>query len=1353
MRSGVPGAGDAPLSSAGAAQPEKKKKRLTQACQHCRKRGRNGIRISMMPPFVGSGPYDRQMPSQNFAISGHGVPSMGSSVGGTNSSMLSMQQHGQITSQQQQSVLQLGNHGNSSIPPQLQMHQQQPPPPHSQSHLQINPLRPAYGNEGPVSLHLKRDPGFGQDLMEEGMYDPAKQAYEMSSHFILPMNNFHFPQFTPSNQMSYGWSAGPSNRNNRVGTSSSSQLGIPGSSSYPHRTQSGSSMGRNGLGDQLVAGTPAIPNATGFSKPIGGPANKLSQTFDPTVIAQSLSSIYASAIAGMPVQNNSADVPGVTNPTKLSNAPGKSTSQTPLELDDNGGHLSQMTTRKMCDLRNTIREIISSVWADTECGRSAGMAGVTMADDELGNSDEGIGSYSYKSKDGNKTISSALNTDSGDNESIMDTLLPGMHRSSIATGGNAQAAMSDDGEIATNSKIAQSGCGDRLMDDHLISIFFDNVYHQLPIIHRKEFYGIYNKGEASSLLICAMCAAASVFLNRIEDERKAIYEQYSRKVREQFHDACFEPSLEVVQTALIMTLCEYRHGSLHRAWVYLSMGFRLAIAMGYHHLDNKVRAGPAQSTTDIVRREACRRAFWGAFLLDRYTAIGGGKALGINDNDISVLLPLREEDWEGTAKPPPLSTLEFFKPTSLRPLRVNSVFSDTISSAAASDKQVDDAFVHDGRRNSTDFAAMLQSPAAMSNTSSPLTGNIAASRHGTPTSTSGWDNRASDASALSSFVKLMAVIGQVAQHINSSKVSPGSGDSNSSDKATKGSDRPSKDYAALDAALLRWKEELSPSLSYSEATSADTDPELSVFISCMHAIYYGAVIMLNRENMGLLRDLPGQLDVSSNLAIRSLERCRVAAMQVVEISHHICSLPTAMTNALLPWALFQAGTLLIHFMIAGSTSQAQEEARSAILSLDCALRDELSRYWNVSSKYHLVLSNMVKAWERTRQSTPSMTPLQKTNSSNQQHQHMLQAQQAAQGGSTGFARPANNVYQGSGTQAALPLQMQLYMQLPTQYTCTQQQNVDADQRANQQQQQQGTASTKQFQTLMKPYSAPNSEMLNPPSMQPDALFMEEAKKQQQQQQNASSLMSNFMFTADTAQDSINTFNEFLAQLSQEQTRHIAEGLQAYSLQTSRGQGAFAGTSMNMADSSSIAGTSRISGGFGQMMSQMTPQQATLLTNAALQCMQSSGSSASSFDLIGNSHQDRLQDRRGSLPISSSSDLFTAPGAASMLQAGNMPQASNTVSNGIATPSASAFAQIGQDNMMSTDMLDPLLFNSMTPFLQELQLFHDPSLHQHSRHQQQQSQQQQTQNVVAATGSSASSIASSALNNSNVRPQG
>ncbi|KAJ2504056.1 hypothetical protein GGI11_007503, partial [Coemansia sp. RSA 2049] len=732
-------------------------------------------------------------------------------------------------------------------------------------------------------------------------------------------------------------------------------------------------------------------------------------------------------------------------------------------------------------------------------------------------------------------------------------------------------------------------------------------------------------------------------------------------------------------------------------------------------------------------------------------------ALGINDHDISVLLPLREEDWKLPGVAPPPSTLEFFKPVNLQPLVVATAGLDTESSSASSERQMENISLIDARRNSTDLCMMHRSPAETSSSDSPLVGAFSSSRHSTPTSAKGWDARANDASALSSFVKLMAVIGQVAQHVNSSKVHTSSNESGSSgnssmecENTAHAAEKPTKRSHALNAALLRWKEELPISLSYYEAKSSETTPELSVFISCMHAIYHGAVIMLNRENMSLLRDLPGQLDVSSNLAIRSLERCRVAAMQIVEISHHICSLPTTMTNALLPWALFQAGTLLIHFMIAGSTPQAQEEARAAILSLDCALRDDLSRYWNVSAKYHLVLSNMVKAWERTRNSTPNMASIQMCDMRSQPQRHQNQTLQGQAQNNSGFAEPATDLYSDGIGNIPLPLQMQLCMQLPTQGPTEPQQGASSGQYVS------SAGTERAFTALMKPYSTANANAMGDPGARLDTALVDDTNKkqtqQQQQQGGLNASLSNFLFTSNTAQDSMNTLNEFFSQLSQEQVRQITEGLQAYSVQNSRGQGLVANPFTNMSGMPRAATTGNAVFGLDQMApSLFTSDSAMALTNAAVQSMHTSSgpSSSDNIEIAGNG-LNRLQDRRGSIPISSNGNLFTTPGVMPLASQAHTnqspPSGATSATTGISL--GSEIPQVRGDSIVTADMLDPLLFNPMTPFLQEMQLFNDPSSIQRSSQRQQ--QQQQGHNPTATAGSVNNGTAAGTFGNSNMQ---
>ncbi|KAJ2449736.1 hypothetical protein EV183_004726 [Coemansia sp. RSA 2336] len=455
------------------------------------------MRMSMMAPFVPAGPYDRPMQAHAMALAGSGSGSSGGGGASSGGLSASIRQQGQFLSQslQQPPQSMYSLHGMPPPPPPAQASQMRPPQP------QINPLGSNFESGGPVSLHLKRDPGFGQNPLGEEGFDPAKQAAEMSSYFMLPVNSLQFPSYGAGGSASLGPQPGPSN-NNRLGQNMSSSGGSSSNAAHAYRTPSlSSTSGQAARGDSM-GGESVIGMAPGARLPLG---------FDPMVLAQNLSSAYVSAIAGMPTAQQQPEIDAMQS--KSTTARGKSASHSSIDSQSPGAPDSA----KLRDLRQKIRAIISSVWANTECGRSAGMAGITMADDDE----------------------------------------------------DRPAGMQSPAQLASGSMALISPSGDRSLDEHLLQTFFECVHPQLPIIPPQVFYDAYSRSRVSSLLVSAMCAAASVFMNRAEGERKAVYEKYSLNVREQFHDACFEPNLEVVQTALIMTLCEYRNGSLHRAWVYL----------------------------------------------------------------------------------------------------------------------------------------------------------------------------------------------------------------------------------------------------------------------------------------------------------------------------------------------------------------------------------------------------------------------------------------------------------------------------------------------------------------------------------------------------------------------------------------------------------------------------------------------------------------------------------------------------------------------------------------------------------------------------------------------------------------
>ncbi|KAJ1850939.1 E3 ubiquitin-protein ligase tom1, partial [Coemansia sp. RSA 2703] len=280
----------------------------------------------------------------------------------------------------------------------------------------------------------------------------------------------------------------------------------------------------------------------------------------------------------------------------------------------------------------------------------------------------------------------------------------------------------------------------------------------------------------------------------------------------------------------------------------------------------------------------------------------------------------------------------------------------------------------------------------------------------------------------------------------------------------------------------------------------------------------------------------------------------------------------------------------------------------------------------------------------------------------------------------------------------MPMQMHMHMQLPSTYQVNSAQIETAQQ----------TNRSEPFSTLLKSYNVPTSRPLPPGcdagrSGTADVSETAEPRQQQQQQQHVfapvqinpadtmasgQGAMSSFMFTPGAMQDSINTLNNFFSHLSPEQTRQIHEGLQSY-------------LALQEGTAASSRGSST-GGGGGAFVSSQQPQQQQqqhqssrptqpkpyVLTNPAIQQIQSE-----SFD---SNSQSRLQARRGSLPISSNADLFRAPGG---------PMLPITSSSDVSL-AASVFMHSGAgagDSILSSD-LDPLLFNSMTPFLQELQMF-------------------------------------------------
>jgi hypothetical protein len=97
-------------------------------------------------------------------------------------------------------------------------------------------------------------------------------------------------------------------------------------------------------------------------------------------------------------------------------------------------------------------------------------------------------------------------------------------------------------------------------------------------------------------------------------------------------------SLAHCQTWIFIGTYEFRMIFFPRAWLSVGKAARLALMLGLNRLDG-VGLDVKQSILpprDWTEREERRRVFWAAFSTDRYSSVGTGWPLLIDENDVSI---------------------------------------------------------------------------------------------------------------------------------------------------------------------------------------------------------------------------------------------------------------------------------------------------------------------------------------------------------------------------------------------------------------------------------------------------------------------------------------------------------------------------------------------------------------------------------------------------------------------------------------------------------------------------------------------------------------------------------------------
>jgi hypothetical protein len=92
------------------------------------------------------------------------------------------------------------------------------------------------------------------------------------------------------------------------------------------------------------------------------------------------------------------------------------------------------------------------------------------------------------------------------------------------------------------------------------------------------------------------------------------------------------------QTWVLATLYEMRHMFFPRAWQSAGLGVRLALMLGLNRLDlDGATLGvkqPFRDPQDWTEKEERRRTFWMAFCCDRFSSLGTGWPMTIDERDV-----------------------------------------------------------------------------------------------------------------------------------------------------------------------------------------------------------------------------------------------------------------------------------------------------------------------------------------------------------------------------------------------------------------------------------------------------------------------------------------------------------------------------------------------------------------------------------------------------------------------------------------------------------------------------------------------------------------------------------------------
>ncbi|KAL9120152.1 MAG: hypothetical protein Q9187_003294 [Circinaria calcarea] len=251
------------------------------------------------------------------------------------------------------------------------------------------------------------------------------------------------------------------------------------------------------------------------------------------------------------------------------------------------------------------------------------------------------------------------NLDMGDHNIMTEILGLGMEPSAhlsvpnLAPKGNLD--LSSDGFCS--QEMIRLGLAEPLpppdMIEKLHQIYFEKIHPSTPMMHKYRYLAAMNLAPHMRPPVClryAMWALACTVTEKYLGYREVFYQRARRYAEADEMKGYGESTITVGHAQCWSLISTYELKMLYfpRAWMSAGRSIRLVQMLGLHRLDGlalEVRQAlpPPKDWTD---REERRRTFWVAFCGDRYSSIGTGWPMAIDERDIMTNLPATDDAFE-----------------------------------------------------------------------------------------------------------------------------------------------------------------------------------------------------------------------------------------------------------------------------------------------------------------------------------------------------------------------------------------------------------------------------------------------------------------------------------------------------------------------------------------------------------------------------------------------------------------------------------------------------------------------------------------------------------------------------------